>query len=69
MTKTREKAPALAAWILARIICGEDRLSILSDFSEIYKELAREQGYLTACRWYWAQVIRSIPMFILNCLY
>ena len=69
MFKTRKNPPAFAAWILARTIRSEDRLSILSDFSEIYKELAGEQGYLTACCWYWAQVVRSIPMFILNSLY
>lgn len=69
MTKARETPPVLAAWILARIIRDEDRLSTLSDFTEIYEELAIEQSYLSACRWYWTQVIRSIPMFILNYLY
>jgi putative ABC transport system permease protein len=69
MIKTKKKPPAFAAWILARTIRSEDRLSILSDFSEIYKELAKEQGNLIACRWYWAQVVRSIPIFILNILY
>ena len=59
MTKTKKTPPALAAWILSRITCGEERLSILCDFSEIYKELVREQGNLMACRWYWAQVIRA----------
>jgi len=69
MTKIRVKPPAFAAWLLARTIRSEDRLSVLSDFSEIFEELARGQGYLTACRWYWAQVVRSIPMFILNIFY
>ena len=69
MTKIRVKPPAFAAWILARTVRREDRLSILSDFSEIFEELAKGQGYLVACRWYWAQVIRSIPLFILNYLY
>lgn len=67
--KTKKTPPAFAAWILALTIRSEDRFSILSDFSEIYKELAREQGYLIAWRWYWAQVVRSIPTFILNTLY
>ena len=66
MKKTREKQPVLAAWILVRTIRDEDRLSILSDFSEIYDELIGERGHFMACRWYWAQVVRSIPMFILN---
>jgi putative ABC transport system permease protein len=69
MIKTRKTPPAFAAWILAQTIRSEDRFSILSDFSEICKELAREQGYQIACRWYWTQVVRSIPMFILNTLY
>ena len=69
MRKTREKPPVLAAWILIRTIRDEDRLSILSDFSEIYEELIGERGYLMACRWYWAQVVRSIPMFVLNHLF
>ena len=69
MKKTREKPPVLAAWMLARTIRDEDRLSILSDFSEIYEELIGERGYPLACCWYWAQVIRSIPMFILNYFY
>ncbi len=55
--------------MLGRTIRDEDRLSIFSDFSEIFEELAREQGYLTACRWYRAQVVRSIPLLILNDLW
>ncbi|NIO49371.1 MAG: FtsX-like permease family protein [Candidatus Aminicenantes bacterium] len=69
MRKKREKIPALAAWILARMIRDEDRLSILSDFSENYEELINEKGYLEACRWYWDQVLKSIPMFMINILY
>jgi putative ABC transport system permease protein len=68
MIKIRVKPPAFAAWILACTIRNEDCLSILSDFSEIFEERAGEQGYLAACCWYWAQVARSIPMFILNYL-
>jgi len=65
----KETPPALAAWILSRITRSEDRLSILSDFSEIYEELAIERSYLSACRWYWTQVLRSLPMFIINHIY
>ena len=61
--------PALAAWILSRITRGEERLSIRSDFSEIYEELASEEGYFKARKWYWTQVLRSIPMFISNNFY
>jgi len=61
--------PASAAWILARTTRVEDRLSILSDFAEIFEERAGQNGRLSARRWYWVQVVRSIPMFILDNFY
>ena len=69
MTKVKDKPPGLAAWILARTIRAEDRLSILSDFAEIFEERSELNGPHAAGRWYWAQAVRSIPMFILDFLY
>ena len=69
MKKKRPTPPSLAAWISSRITRGEDCLSILSDFSEIFEELVRERGTLKANKWYWTQVMRSIPMFVINHLY
>ena len=66
MKKKGLAPPALAAWILSRITRGEDRLSIKSDFSEIYEELAMKEGSFKALKWYWTQVLRSIPMFVIN---
>jgi len=63
MRKKKDTIPALAAWILARMIRDEDRLSILSDFSETYEELTNEKGHLEACRWYWSQVLKSPESF------
>jgi putative ABC transport system permease protein len=65
--KRKEGAPPpAAAWILARIARKEDRLSILNDFSEIHEEIAASRGPGGACRWYWAQVLWSLPPFIFN---
>ena len=69
MKRKKDTPPALAAWILSKINSREDRLSVLSDFSEIYEELANEQGFPKARRWYWIQVLRSIPMFVFNHIY
>ena len=66
MKKKGPAPPSLAAWILSKITRGGDRLSILSDFSEIYEELAAEDGSFKARKWYWTQVLRSIPLFVLN---
>jgi putative ABC transport system permease protein len=69
MKKKKTTPPALAVWILSRITRVEERLSILSDFSEIYEELANSEGSFKARRWYWTQVLRSIPMFVINHFY
>ncbi len=62
----KDTPPDIATWILTKITRGDDRLSILSDFSEIYEELADEKGNFKARKWYWTQVLRSIPMFVIN---
>jgi ABC-type antimicrobial peptide transport system permease subunit len=69
MKKDRNVPPAFAAWVLTKIIRSENRMSILSDFSEIYEELVSEEGSFKARRWYWVQVIRSMPLFIYNKIY
>jgi putative ABC transport system permease protein len=69
MKEPKDTPPAFAAWILGRISRHEDRLSILSDFSEMFDELVVEEGYFRARRWYWTQVVRSIPPFIFNRFY
>ena len=56
--------PSFAHWLLIRIIRAEERISIINDFSEIYIEIKKEKGIGAARRWYWAQVTRSIPMFL-----
>ncbi|MGD9344760.1 MAG: ABC transporter permease [Candidatus Aminicenantes bacterium] len=69
MKRKKDAPPALAVWILSRIARGEEHLSILSDFSEIYEAVVSEEGTLKANIWYWTQVMRSIPMFVINHLY
>jgi putative ABC transport system permease protein len=69
MREQKDTPPAFAAWILGRISRHEDRLSILSDFSEIFEELVGEKGHFRARRWYWTQVARSLPLFIFNHFY
>lgn len=69
MIKTPGKPPAFAAWILARMVRGEDRASIMSDFLEIFEQISIKKGCLAARIWYWGQAARSIPMFIVNNIY
>ncbi len=69
MMKPKRKPPVFAAWLLARTIRNEDRLSILSDFCEIFEDRIRENGRFSACRWYWSQVARSVPLLAFNACY
>jgi len=64
MTEKKSTPPAFAVWLLSQMTRDEERHSILSDFSEIYEELAGEKGYFRASQWYWTQVFKSIPMFL-----
>ncbi|MGD8534950.1 MAG: ABC transporter permease [Candidatus Aminicenantes bacterium] len=63
--KTKSKTPSpLAVWLLSRMTGEDERGSVINDFSEIYAEIKRDQSTRAARRWYWAQVLKSIPMFL-----
>lgn len=66
MKKKNQNPPVLATWILAIINRAEDRSSVTNDFTEMFNELARKEGRSKAVKWYWFQVLRSLPMFFLN---
>jgi putative ABC transport system permease protein len=53
-------------WLLKRLSRECDRRSVQSDFNEIYEEMALDYGRIKAGRWYWSQVLRSVPMLIVN---
>jgi putative ABC transport system permease protein len=69
MRKEKKLPPSLAMKLLSIMTRSDQRNSIVSDFNEIYDELKRDRGQHHANRWYWSQVIKSIPMFIRNQLY
>ena len=69
MKKRKDSPPPLAAWLLSRMTREDEQESIINDFADIYGQLKKEKGLHSAQRWYWSQVIRSIPMFILNIFY
>jgi len=63
------KPPRFAAWLLAWISGPASRAAVLGDYEEIYRGLAFEHGLNAACRWYWSQVLKSLPMFATNLIY
>jgi len=55
--------------LLARLHKERDRESLLSDFEEIYLDIAEERGKASADAWYFQQILISIPPALQNKLY
>ncbi len=64
MKTKKSLPPSLAMKLLSIMARSDERHSIISDFNEIYDELKKNRGQQHANRWYWSQVIKSIPMFL-----
>src|SRR5262249_56593497 len=53
--------PALAAWLMQRSLVPADRSAALGDLHEEFLLRAAADGPPAARRWYWRQVLRSLP--------
>jgi putative ABC transport system permease protein len=61
--------PRAAEWILEHLHPDGGDYTHLGDFREVFAAVLAEKGRGAALRWYWAQVLRSLPGFVLNKLY
>lgn len=52
----------VATWLLAFVLPGQGVETIIGDLEEEYA--SRSQSRPGAARWYWAQIVRSIPVFL-----
>ncbi len=69
MNENKDRPPRLAAW-LARLCLHEvDADVVLGDLEETYGALHRRYGPAAARRWYWSQVLRSVPTLFYRTLY
>lgn len=64
MKKKSNTPSPLAVWLLIKMTREDERESVIHDFAEIYAETKKEKGTPAARRWYWAQVLKSVPMFL-----
>ena len=60
----KKSPPALASWILFRLLDEEVRYSALGDFEEIFTLKAEQKGRTAALTYYWMQIIIILPSFI-----
>jgi putative ABC transport system permease protein len=63
--KKKDVAPSpLVVWLLRKMIRAEEQETVIDDFVEIFVEIKMERGIQAARRWYWTQVLKSVPMFL-----
>jgi len=64
--KKKIKPPKLFKWLLVRTSSREEDFTISGDFEEIFQRKYREEGYFKALSWYIGEVMKSIPVHIIN---
>ncbi|HMB93525.1 MAG TPA: ABC transporter permease [Rhodothermales bacterium] len=61
--------PRLARWLLHRLTPADRHEILLGDFEEGFADMANQAGARGARRWYWGQVLRSLPAFFATFIY
>lgn len=61
--------PKIARWIIHHILPKKEYVYLGGDFDEIYNSIRTEKGRAAADRWYWFQLIQSLPEIFLNSIY
>jgi len=59
----------MGEWLLKRCLWSEDRWHRLGDFEEVFQHIAETEDRFHAWKWYWFQVIRSVPELMKNSIY
>jgi len=65
----KDRPPKLGEWLLKRFLLADEYHEKLGDFEEGYHIKAGEKGKHKALRWYWLQLILTIPVFVKNLFY
>ena len=61
--------PRLAERILKRIFPDRGSFSTLGDLAEVYQDIAGEKSVFYARLWYWHQLFKSLPLFLIDSAY
>ena len=56
----KDKPPKPASWLLKLLSSRENKLSLIGDFEEEYKDICLEKGYVISFCWCWLQVFISV---------
>ena len=69
MKRRYPKPPRLGAWVLDHLRPRGDGDIVMGDLTEEYYDLCVYAGVGAARRWYWMQVIKSLPAFLAQTIY
>jgi putative ABC transport system permease protein len=69
MKHKKGNPPALAVWLIKHIFPDDDRIYLTEDFEEIFRDLLKEKGQVSALCWCWGQFFTSLPLFIFRSIY
>lgn len=59
-----DQPPRLGAWLVGLFAQGEEREQMVGDLLEEYHERSARLGRVAARRWYWRQILRSMPHLV-----
>jgi len=65
-TVKQESSPKLAKKILSRILPFDEREALIGDFDELFLEMFKKHGYMSAWLWYWTQILILLPRSLLD---
>ncbi|MDA1028113.1 MAG: ABC transporter permease [Bacteroidetes bacterium] len=69
MNTSQPRPPRLAAWFLDKFVDSSVAYAVLGDFEEIFRHKATSKGLLVAKIWYWFEVAKSFPPFLVDLCY
>ena len=69
MAPKKSTAPRLAQWLLKILLPDYVGEVGTGDYHEIFQRTVEYEGHRKARRWYWFQVIKVLPLFVLDYLY
>jgi hypothetical protein len=60
------RQPKIGKFLLKKFTRSENQLAVMGDFEEEYFMVYEEKGLVFAWLWYWTQVFKSFPAFLIN---
>ena len=68
-TSQRRRPSSVGIWLLSRLLNRRKNYGLFGDIEELYAFQREEKGRFRADLWFWAQILRTIPHYLLDSFY